>query len=132
MKTVVKNQNAVQNRQAVQNQNEISSIFENSLSFKRVVVSELEYDDNTTGQTMTLYNEETDFEHIVQGLNEGYKSQSQIVSVKHTICEMAEGNVKPFIWYQRVYFSYEEKIIATRGSHFYYIKAKNKEQGACA
>ncbi|WP_417940358.1 hypothetical protein [Flavobacterium sp. RS13.1] len=124
MKNQVINQTAVKTQTHLPSQQQ----FETAFSFKCVVVSELEYDNNTTGQTMTLFNNLTDYETMIIGLDKGFVLQHEVVSVKHTICKMENGTVKPFIFYDRKIFSDQEKITETNGGYAYYLKHKKRTQ----
>lgn len=98
--------------------------FSMEITLKRVVIAELEYDNGTTSELMTFFNAENDFELIVSGLESGFVRQDNVTAVKFTVCSVNNGVLEPFAFYERKEFGYDEKIKATNGSHFFYLKRK--------
>ena len=108
------------------NQTELQAQFNKPFELKRAVVAEIEYDNNTTGESITFINKDTSEELTVFGLREALKHQDTVVSVKFTVCSFVDGVLKPYMFYERDFFSVEEKIEVTNGSHFYYLKSRER------
>lgn len=98
-------------------------------SFKISAIAEVEYDDGSTGELMTFFNKDIGFEEITSGIIEGLKRQHNVSAVKITICDIINGALKPWAYYQKEIFDYEEKMKATDGGYFYYLKHKRKMSG---
>lgn len=109
METILENQIELENNIRTQKPN-------------RIVIAEIEYDNDTTGEIQTAINEEIDFEIIVSSLSNGLMRQHNISSVKFSVCEVLNGVVTPFISYDRRYYNFNERIEATNKGYLYYLK----------
>lgn len=125
MKTNSENKTEVQDK--LNNSIEVQTTFNNSMVFTTAIVAEVEYDNGTTGQHITFYNKDTNFENTVIGLKEGCKRQDNVTAVKFTVCSVTKGFLNPILFYDNYVFTTEEKITATNGSHFYYRKKRDRE-----
>lgn len=93
-------------------------------NFKIAVVAEVEYDNGTTGELLSFFNKDIDFEEITSGITEGLKRQHNVLSVKITVCQIINGILKPWAYHQKEIFDYEQKMKATDGGYFFYLKHK--------
>jgi hypothetical protein len=98
-------------------------------NFKITAIAEVEYDNGTTGELMTFFNKDIDFEEITSGIIEGLKRQHNVLAVKLTVCHIINGILKPWAYYPKQVFDYEGKMNATNGGYFYYLKHKKNMSG---
>ncbi|SHG32899.1 hypothetical protein [Flavobacterium johnsoniae] len=98
-------------------------------TFKMSAIAEVEYDNGTSGELMSFFNKDIGFEEITSGIIEGLKRQHNVTAVKLTICDIINGVLKPWAHCQKVVFDYEEKMRATNGGYFYYLKHKKMMSG---
>jgi hypothetical protein len=113
----------------VTNQTEIETAqFTKVFTLKRALVAEIEYDNGTTGESVTFINNDTDEELIVSGIREGLKRQHNVSAVKFTVCSFVDGILKPYMFYGKDTFTTDEKIEATNGGYVYYLKRKHADE----
>jgi hypothetical protein len=116
MKTIVNNKTQLQTQ----------NVFSKDFALNRAIVTEIEYDNGKTGELMSFFKEETDFEVIVSGLQQGLARQSNVSSVKFTVCSFSNGVFDPYIFYGKKQFTIDEKMKATNGAYFFHLKRKAK------
>jgi hypothetical protein len=117
MKTIVNNKTQLQTQ----------NLFSKEFALKRVIVTEIEYDNGTTGEMMSFFKDETDFELIVSGLEHGLIRQHNVSSAKFTVCSFDNGVLEPWAFYENKRFTIDEKMKATNGAYFFYLKRKEKD-----
>lgn len=97
---------------------------QNHKALQRAVMAEIEYDNGTSGEIINFFNNDVDFELIVQGMIFALRKQDNVKAVTLTVCCVENEILQPWAKYQRKEFSYDEKVEATNGSHIFYHKSK--------